>query len=373
MQAQNIHCIFGCIVKTEKRTMDLKDKVLFFFSFLGAFNGLILGIYFLFFTSKKYLSNYLLGIMLVMLSIRIGKSVAYFFDYGLPKLYLQAGLTACFFIGPFLYFFIKSETCQIRKMPKVWSCQIIVWSLLILAVGVLYPYEKFPTLWGKFIVPLIYLQWGWYIAFSIFLLIPLFRKIIQKEKLKTYEKWVLTICGGVIVVFISYIWAYLNITQGSYISGALCFSLILYLIVFVLLYRRKTNDLSSFSSQKYLDKKLPDTDVQPIIVRLKRVMEEKEFFKNPNLKVSDLAKELAISGHQLSQILNDNLEKNFPLFVNEYRINAACVLLSKKTNLTLEAIADEVGFNSASTFFAAFKKIKGLTPSAYQQATTPDL
>ncbi len=353
--------------------MGLREKVLFFFSFLGAFNGLILGIYFLFFTPKKYLSNYLLGVLLIVLSIRIGKSVAYFFDQSLPKTYLQVGLTACFFIGPFLYFFVKSEINQIKKLPKVWIWQIAGWLLLIVSVGVIYPYEKFPPLWGKFFIPLIYLQWGLYVAFSIFLLIPLLKKIIQKESLKTYEKWVLTICGGVLILFISYIWAILNITKGSYINGALYFSFIIYVVVFVLLYRRKTNDLSSFSTEKYLDKKLPDNDAQLIIGRLKRVMTEKELFRNPNLKVNDLAKELSISGHQLSQVLNDNLEKNFSLFVNEYRINEACSLLSKKVNLTTDAISYEVGFNSTSTFFAAFKKIKGLTPSAYQQAATPDL
>jgi len=353
--------------------MGLGEKVLFFFSFLGAFNGLILGLYFLFFTSKKQLSNYLLGMLLVVLSIRIGKSVAYFFDYGLPKIYLQLGLTACFFIGPFLYFFIKSEISQIRKLPKVWIGQLILWLLLIVSVGISYPYENFPSLWRKSIIPLIYLQWGVYIAFSIFLLIPLLKKIIQRESLKTYEKWVLTVCGGVLVLFISYVWSILNITKGSYINGALWFSCIIYLVVFVLLYRRKTNDLSSLSTEKYLDKKLMGEDAQLIIVRLKKVMMEKELFKNPNLKVNDLARELRISGHQLSQVLNDNLEKNFSLFVNEYRINEACDLLSKKVNLTIDAIGQEVGFNSASTFFAAFKKIKGLTPSAYQQAATADL
>ena len=65
--------------------MGVGDKVLFFFSSLGAFNGLILGIYFIFFTSKKYLSNYLLGALLLVLSIRIGKSVVFFFDASLAK------------------------------------------------------------------------------------------------------------------------------------------------------------------------------------------------------------------------------------------------------------------------------------------------
>lgn len=353
--------------------MVLGDKVLFFFSALGAFNGLILSIYFFFFTAKKYLSNYLLGALLLVLSIRIGKSVAYFFDYGLPKIYLQIGLTACFFIGPFLYYYIKSETRQIRKLPKSWISQLAGLFLIIALVGAVYPYERFPLLWRHYIIPLIYLQWGLYIALSVLLLIPLLKKIAKKENTKPFEIWILVICGAVFILFASYVWAILDTTKGSYINGAICFSLIIYLVVFILLYRKKTSDLSSFSAQKYVDKKLDDEEVQFVIRKLESVMAEKELFKNPNLKINDVAKEIKVSGHQLSQVLNNNIEKNFTLFVNEYRIKEACKILSKDTSLTIDAVSDEVGFNAKSTFFSTFKKIKGLTPSTYQKLNTPDL
>ncbi|RYD78554.1 MAG: AraC family transcriptional regulator, partial [Sphingobacteriales bacterium] len=175
------------------------------------------------------------------------------------------------------------------------------------------------------------------------------------------------------VLFVSYVWAILGITKGSYINASLFFSVIIYGVIFILLYRKKTNDLSSFSSQKYMDKKLNVEDAQAIIHKLNKAMEEKLLYKNANLKVSDLAKEIRVPGHQLSQVLNDNIEKNFTLFVNEYRISEACKILSAHNNLTIDAIADEVGFNSRSTFFAAFKKIKGMTPSSFQQSNTPDL
>jgi AraC-like DNA-binding protein len=141
----------------------------------------------------------------------------------------------------------------------------------------------------------------------------------------------------------------------------------------VLLYRKKTNDLSSFSTQKYADKKLNEDEAQLLVGKLEKLMQEKKIFKNPNLKLNDLAKEINVSGHQLSQLLNDNLDKNFTLFINEYRIKEACKILSTKTNLTIEAIGDEVGFNSKSTFYATFKKIKGMTPNLYQQNISPNL
>jgi AraC-like DNA-binding protein len=352
--------------------MDFGGKMLFFFSALGAFNGLLLSAYFIFFTPKKYLSNYLLGALLLVLSIRIGKSVVYYFDHSLPKIYLQIGLSACFLIGPFLYFFIKSEIEQIKKMPKSWLLMIAFWISIIAVIGFIYPYQDFPQIWGK-IVRVIYFQWGLHIAFSGFLLINILRKTFHKESLKPFEKSLLTIWAGVLILFAFYVWAILDITRGSYILGAVSFSLILYAILFVLMYRKKTDDLSSFSTQKYADKKLNEEDAQLMVGKLEKVMQEKEIFKNPNLKLNDLAKEINVSGHQLSQLLNNNLEKNFTLFINEYRIDEACKILSTKTNLTIEAVGDEVGFNSKSTFFATFKKIKGMTPNLYQQHISPNL
>lgn len=352
--------------------MTFGSNLLFFFSALGAFNGLIVGTYFLCFTAKKNLSNYFLGALLTALSIRIGKSVAYFFDYNLPRTILQLGLTACLFIGPFLYFFVKTEMRQVRKLPVSWSMQLVAWLAVMLVTGLVFPYERFPQLWTNYIIPAIYLQWGIYIGLTVALVRPLFKKIRDKEKLKPFEKWILTVCATIFFIFIAYVWAFTGITKGSYITGPLYFSLITYLVIFILLYRKKANDLSSFSAQKYGDRKLNEEEAKQIIAKLQKVMSEKELFRNPNLKVGDLAGEINVPSHQLSRILNDSLQKNFTLFVNEYRVNAACKMLSCQTNFTIEAIGDEVGFNSKSTFFAAFKKIKGLTPNAYIRETTPD-
>lgn len=101
--------------------------------------------------------------------------------------------------------------------------------------------------------------------------------------------------------------------------------------------------------------------------KLEKAIIEKELYKDPNLKLNDLAKVVNISVHQLSQLLNDNLGKGFSTYINEYRINEACRLISGNDHLTLEAIGYEVGYNSKSTFYAAFRKIKDTTPALYKE------
>ena len=110
-----------------------------------------------------------------------------------------------------------------------------------------------------------------------------------------------------------------------------------------------------------------ESQATDLIERLGIIMTREEIYKNPNLKSSDVAKELDLSIHQFSQLLNDNLGKSFPVFVNEYRISEAKNILLSNDKLTLEAIGYECGFNSKSTFYTTFKKIVGTTPAKFKE------
>ncbi|MBB2148183.1 helix-turn-helix domain-containing protein [Pedobacter gandavensis] len=350
--------------------MNFGKEFLFFFSVLGAFNGLILSLYFSFFTRKKYLSNYFLGALLFVLSVRIGKSVFIYFDGNLPKIYLQIGLSACFFIGPFLYCFLKSTVKGLELIPESWKWMIASLFLVVLVTGICYPYEDYSLLWNQYFSKIIYLQWFVYIVMSAFVIKGILKKMFSKgQQLTPAETWLLMIFFGNVVIFIAFFLSLIRAPFTSYISGAIGFSLILYLIISVLLYRKKTDDLFLLNPNKYSGKKVNEEEVGILLGKLERVMTEQEIYRNPDLKLSDLSKGINVSSHQLSQFLNDNLGKNFTTFVNEFRINEACKIISTDHRLTLESIGYEVGFNSKSTFFAAFKKLKGTTPLSYQQHT----
>jgi AraC-like DNA-binding protein/uncharacterized membrane protein YhdT len=350
--------------------MNIGKELLFFFSALGAFNGLILSLYFSFFTRKKYLSNYFLGALLFALSVRIGKSVFLYFDGSLPKIYLQIGLSACFFIGPLLYCFLKSAVKGLEVMPKSWKWMIALLFLPVLVIGICYPYENYSGLWNQYFGKVIYSQWFIYLVVSGFVIKDTLKKMIAKgQQLTAAEVWLLMIFFGNVVIFISFFLSMIQAPFTSYISGSIGFSMVLYLIISVLLYRKKTDDLFLFSPNKYTGKKLQEEEAGILLGKLERVMTEQAVYRNPDLKLSDLSKGINVSSHQLSQLLNDNLGKNFTTFVNEFRINEACRIISTDHRLTLESIGYEVGFNSKSTFFAAFKKFTGTTPLSYQQNT----
>lgn len=107
-------------------------------------------------------------------------------------------------------------------------------------------------------------------------------------------------------------------------------------------------------------------DVDRIIENLQKYMKGERPFLDEDLKLADVAEALQITSHQLSEILNERLGRNFARFVNEYRIEEARRLLLEESDRTVLSIALAVGFNSKSAFNGAFLDFCGVTPSQFR-------
>jgi AraC-like DNA-binding protein len=112
---------------------------------------------------------------------------------------------------------------------------------------------------------------------------------------------------------------------------------------------------------------LQGLNLDQIEANLKTLMTKNEMFLDENLALPQLAECLGISPHQLSQFLNTRLNKNFKMFVNEYRIAKAKELLIQDKDAKVLTIALDAGFKSKSTFNAAFLKVTGTRPSEYRK------
>ncbi|MDQ3289722.1 MAG: helix-turn-helix domain-containing protein, partial [Bacteroidota bacterium] len=121
------------------------------------------------------------------------------------------------------------------------------------------------------------------------------------------------------------------------------------------------------SVKKYQKSSLKPEESQHYLNRLLDYMEFEKPYRQSNITIQDLAGMLQMPKHHLSQIINNQLEKNFYDFINQYRVAEAQLLLvdPKFKHLTNLAIAEEAGFNSKATFNAVFKKQTGQTPSEY--------
>lgn len=152
----------------------MNNQMLFFFSALGAFNSFMLSLYFAINAGKKKFTNYFLSFLLLVLSIRIIKSVFFYFNPQLSNTFIQIGLSECILIGPFLFLYLQSQTST-KKAD--WIAHIIPSLTGITVLGILYPYVEHTATWSRWIVKGIYLQWLAYIIFSIKYIFPIFYKL----------------------------------------------------------------------------------------------------------------------------------------------------------------------------------------------------
>ncbi len=102
--------------------------------------------------------------------------------------------------------------------------------------------------------------------------------------------------------------------------------------------------------------------------RLIELMNTEKPFLNPDIRLDTLAQMLDVSRHHASQIINEHFSVNFFDFINQYRIREAEQLLTsaKSENSSITDIAYQSGFNNRISFYKAFKKILGTTPSEYR-------
>lgn len=121
--------------------------------------------------------------------------------------------------------------------------------------------------------------------------------------------------------------------------------------------------------EKYAGSLLSEESNQILYTNLLELMEQEKIYLNNKLTIDEVAKRLMTNRSYLSQMINDKFKTNFNNFINEYRVKEAQRLLleNNTNNYSIEGVSISVGFNSKSTFNAAFKKFTGIRPSEFIQ------
>jgi AraC-like DNA-binding protein len=106
--------------------------------------------------------------------------------------------------------------------------------------------------------------------------------------------------------------------------------------------------------------------------KIKREMEDNHYFTNNLASLSGLSKQINESPHHVSQVINEKMNKSFFELLAVYRVEYARTLINKDkdSKLTVEELAEMVGYNSKSSFNIVFKKYTGLTPSEYRKSSS---
>jgi len=115
----------------------------------------------------------------------------------------------------------------------------------------------------------------------------------------------------------------------------------------------------------------PEKSTQQMLKnQLQNLFEKDQIYKNPELKISDIACKLNTNRTYISSYINSEYECSFSTYVNRHRVNAAKELLidENNRNFSLEHIATLAGFGSLHSFIRAFKEIAETTPGKYRDS-----
>lgn len=124
------------------------------------------------------------------------------------------------------------------------------------------------------------------------------------------------------------------------------------------------------SLKKYEKSTLTPERADRYLKKLLHCMETEKPYIDGDLTVQKLAEKLAIPANHLSQAINEGLGQSFSDFINSYRIEEAKrrLLDPAYRHLSVLGIAEDVGFNSKSSFNAVFKKHTNTTPSEFRRS-----
>jgi AraC-like DNA-binding protein len=376
------------------------------FIFLGVFQGFFLSWFFIKNVQNKSKANLYQGLLLLSLSLAIFEEWLNNTGYIVKVLSLtNFSESLNFAFGPLLYLYIRISLSPDEKKKAIWHFIPFFFWLFYMVFAFIQPDEfkynsyietKHPDwqyLEVKYVFPddplgirryvnqLMLIQMVTYLVAAIVTLLMKFKSLNQ-SLFKT-DNELLVIPRNFLIQFLIIV-AILATTKfyfgmRSDIGGYLVASYVSFMIFatsYQILNRSdffdKPGSFLSFQPLKYKKSSLSENGKEMILAKIIAEMEGKYYFTNNLASLSGLSKLINESPHHVSQVINEKLNKSFFELLAFYRVEHSKKLIrdDKNAKLTVEELAELVGYNSKSSFNMAFKKYSQLTPSEYRKSLT---
>lgn len=356
----------------------------------GVLQGLLLISILLFNKNYRKKSNYALIVLLVFLTLMsFGNILEDLELYEIYPIVAYIPLYHALLMPAGLYYFVvflMNPSYQFNKKDAWFFIPCIIHFIIIF--GFLFSYLINPDFTEKYtearflfyriseLIMLIY--WLWVIIFTI-------------KKVNTYHQQLLANYSEIegknlfwlrnLMIINLILWGCIAITQTNvllyretsflfYIT-LVCISLIIYWLGYFILLRRDIFEIPIFkSNSKEAYKPTLSDKTDEHYQKLLTLLEEKKLYQDAQLSMDTLAEKTDLSNGYLSKIINQKEGKNFYDFINSYRVKEVKARLNHPNyaHYSILGIALEAGFKSKSTFNAVFKKMTGMTPSAYKKS-----
>lgn len=383
--------------------------------------GVALSIILLYFNARRNMSSVYLGVFFLLVSIcgfnqyvlLYSKSVILVTIF-LVVIPISGSLM--YLIGPMLYWYIRSILTDDYRLKKkeLWhllpsviylissapyfftacSYKVDIAKAIVNDAGFLQEY-KFTFLSGIFSVHAVYLSRPLFVLGYTLWSIGLFLRFLMRKRQSLVfsrqhfmTKWLTVLLGFQFTLIVSHfllmlkplsVFFTLNILQ--ILSGAGLTGLLISPVFFPgILYGLPQLPQSGFAldSGKGEPRPLPEEKKAPVpgfeceyLLSISQLadccMRELKPFLQPDFNLTQFSVLIHIPVHHLTYYFREERKQHFNEYRNEWRINYAKNLIKegKANELTLETIGLLSGFLTRNTFLTTFKKVEGVSPSAF--------
>ncbi len=345
--------------------MNIPMEFILVTSSLGAAQSGFFGAYFLSTLKRRDFSRLFLGLLFIALSIRMGKSVGYYFSNdNLPSFVENIGYAAHIAIAPLLFLYAKSFVEKSFIFKKGY------WFLLIPS-GLALVFSPFldDSFWlgtpKGYFLSLYY--FGLHFPFIYYLLFKTIRG--RKKRISKQEiVWLFMVVIGINFVWAAYAANYL-LGLVPYITAPLAFSFVIYPISFFILTQYKMFLPDESEDEKYKNSSLTKKQIEDFAGEIETFVVSENGYRDTNLTLSKLARHMTVSSQAVSEVVNRYFEMSFTEYVNTHRLEEACLMLKDERNYDkkIASVAYECGFGTLSAFNTLFKKQTKMTPTEYKK------
>ncbi len=298
------------------------------------------------------LAHKLFALMLLGLSIRIGKSI---FNYYLiiEPWHRNLGLSGMLLVGPAFWLYgnaISQKLIRIQRKHLLHFAPALLYS----AFCWLIPNARDRPSYISY--GLVTLQWAVYLMLSA-RQAPLIDQVLALEA----RVWHRQVLIGLCILWLYYMLVFARLLP-YYLGGAVVYSLLIYGLTVLFLNRKH------LSTSRYRQTKQSIQQSQTTIEQIEQAMRDEQLYLDPNLTVARLGESLSLPARQVSRAINEHRDMGFAAFVKHYRLDHAKALLADPTqqHAKIATIARDSGFGNVASFNSAFAEYEQCTPSVYR-------
>jgi len=300
--------------------------------------------YFLFIKKENKFIDLSLGLLFLAITLRISKSVVYYVFSEISTLGVGIGFLGFASIGPLLFFYFKlskNKSYQLSLKDSLHFAFALI-GFSIISFFNIYHNEFYITTKFQLAAYLIFIGKNY-----VF--------VNEEGKLSKWHDILFYSMVCLLAVFTSQFFVG-NIE--SYTVGTALASLIIYVLFFIAL---KTPNVIRKSNQSKLPKDL--------LEKIKSAIETDKIYTQPSITLAQFSEAIATPTYLVSKATKVIYSKSFPEVINNFRIKDITKKLSEPnhSNDKIEDLAYDVGFNTSSAFYNAFKKETSMSPRAYQK------